>query len=324
MKVLLLIRKRAIPGTAIHNATRYDAAYLDGQGIEAHVQVIDTSVKAQSIALADVIIVEGAGWMPIDALKALSSRVLVRVHAAPEFLYYEYPDTCASGYLNRCLAEGIGVGFVAEELVSIFKGSRALGITYKLPFTRCLYEYEMDKSRPLHVGCFGALRPLKNHIGQFLAVAKFSAQTGRECVFHIISSRAEEQGGRILAELRALSITHGVTLVGHTWEAPGEFSKLVDSMDVGMCASLAESFCLTAADFVAAGKPCILSQHIPWAPSPADAASTARPGVHGIAKALESAVGPLGIWWANRNQRALDSAMHYARVQWRSFLGEAI
>jgi hypothetical protein len=50
------------------------------------------------------------------------------------------------------------------------------------------------------------------------------------------------------------------------WRNPEDFRHFVaPSMSVGMFGSYAESFCLTAADFVSAGVPCVLSCHIPWA-----------------------------------------------------------
>lgn len=115
------------------------------------------------------------------------------------------------------------------------------------------------------IGCFGAIRPLKNQLQQAVAAIQFCQQTRRRLRFHINASRIEQVGSPVLRNLRALfSHTYSSQLVEHPWLEHDEFVDLMQEMDFCMCVSFSETFCIVGADAVSAGVPLIGSKEIPW------------------------------------------------------------
>jgi len=265
MRIVFLIRKRTIPGTAIANAASYDCGFLAQRHHMAEVITVNESDEVRFVEKPDVIVIENAGWVPpaqIAGWVKCNIAVIVRVHAAPEFLYYEMPGMCTTSYIAECEGAGAKIAFVSSALAQVFKGIH-LPITYPM---RELRE-PVNTGWHIHIGMFGALRPLKNHIGQMLAVAQVKADfPNHHWHVHINSTRIEDRGSCILPELKALARRFDIDLVPHAWEEPHTFiTSVVPAMTAAICASMAESFCLTAADFVSRGVPTVLGHGIPWA-----------------------------------------------------------
>lgn len=271
MRITLLNFERQLAGTALHNAAAYDTAYLSHSGHQAtreffNLDNIGRSAWAQFMDV-DLLVIEGACWAPLDMLEWLSDNgvtVVVRVHAAPEFIYSEMPGMCATDYIRKCATVGVITCFVSAELAKRFDSS-ALPIVY--PAAPPPPHSDLSRLEHVHVGAFGSIRPLKNHIGQLLALGEAKSKwfAHQAFSFHINSTRIEGDSG-ILPELRHLAVELGIRLICHPWESQEHFKHMViPSMSLGMFASFAESFCITAADFVAAGKPVVLGKHIPWA-----------------------------------------------------------
>lgn len=128
------------------------------------------------------------------------------------------------------------------------------------PFTR------IDRvTDEIHIGCFGAVRPLKNQLIQAIAAIRYANIKDKTLYFHINSSRVEGNGQPVLKNLQKLfkdSIRH--KLVEHTWMPHSDFLNLISRMDMGMQVSFTESFNIVAADFVASGKPLVVSSEIDW------------------------------------------------------------
>ena len=117
----------------------------------------------------------------------------------------------------------------------------------------------------LDIGCFGAIRPLKNHMTQALAAIEYARQHNKHLKFHINGNRVEGNGGPILKNLRELfKRTPNADLVEHSWLDHQSFLNLVGSMDMGLQVSYTETFNIVAADFVAANVPVVTSSEIFW------------------------------------------------------------
>lgn len=126
------------------------------------------------------------------------------------------------------------------------------------------------KSRPsnvINVGCFGAIRPMKNHLTQAYAAVKFADKHLMKCHFHINAGRVEK-GDEVLKNLRNFfSMFNGKhKLIEHDWLNRDEFIKLVNTMDIGLQMSFSETFNIVAADFVSEGVPIVASPEIDWLP----------------------------------------------------------
>jgi hypothetical protein len=119
---------------------------------------------------------------------------------------------------------------------------------------------------PINIGCFGAIRPLKNQAGQALAAIEFADKKGLKLNFHINSTRIEGTGSPALKNIRAIFEYHSThELVEHAWMPREEFLGLCSTMDIGMQVSFSETFNIVSADFVTVGTPIVVSREIPWA-----------------------------------------------------------
>lgn len=126
----------------------------------------------------------------------------------------------------------------------------------------------LDKSKDIiDIACFGAIRPLKNHLIQAMAAIQFADKINKKLNFHI-NFRIQQKGEPILNNLIALfsHLEHkGHKLVIHDWATREEFLYLCSTMDIGMQVSLNETFNIVGADIVSQGVPLVPSPEIPWA-----------------------------------------------------------
>jgi hypothetical protein len=127
---------------------------------------------------------------------------------------------------------------------------------------------KLDKNKDtIDIGCFGAVRPLKNHLVQAFAAIEFADNIGKKLNFHINAGRIEMQGGPVLNNLKGLFqqiYDHGHRLVNHTWRPRAEFLELCGEMDICLQSSFSETFNIVGADVISQGVPLVGSSEIPW------------------------------------------------------------
>jgi hypothetical protein len=125
-----------------------------------------------------------------------------------------------------------------------------------------------DSKYWVDVACFGAVRPLKNHMLQAVAALKFANRIGKQLRFHINSGRIEMKGDPVLNNLRGF-FQHlagaGHQLIGHEWAPREEFLKTCAAMDIGMQCNFSETFNIVSADLISQGVPIVGCSEIPWA-----------------------------------------------------------
>jgi len=125
-----------------------------------------------------------------------------------------------------------------------------------------------DKSI-INIACFGAIRPLKNHLLQAFAAIEFADQIGKKLRFHVNAGRIEMNGSPVINNLKGLFqqiIDHGHELVNHQWRPREEFLELCAEMDIGLQCNLSETFNIVGADIISQGVPLISNaDEIPWA-----------------------------------------------------------
>jgi hypothetical protein len=119
----------------------------------------------------------------------------------------------------------------------------------------------------IDISCFGAIRPLKNHLIQAHAALQFVTRINKTLRFHVNAGRIEMKGEPVLNNLRGLfqqlaGIGH--QMINHLWTPKEEFLNLCSSMDIGMQISFSETFNIVGADHVSQGVPFIGSEEIPW------------------------------------------------------------
>ena len=130
-------------------------------------------------------------------------------------------------------------------------------------------EKHFDKNKDhIDIGCFSAIRPLKNQLLQSIAAIQFANDIGKKLKFHINSGRIEMNGSPVLNNLKHV-FEHlydaGHELVNHEWTPRKQFLELCASMDIGLQVSFSETFNIVGADLISQGVPLVSSKEIPWA-----------------------------------------------------------
>jgi hypothetical protein len=171
------------------------------------------------------------------------------------------------------------------------------------------------RNKALDVGCFGAIRPLKNQLTQGLAAVEWARQSNKLLRFHV-NGRVEQGGDRVLKNLLALMVNTKNILVQHAWAPREQFLQRLAGMDVGMQVSLSETFDITAADTVALGIPLVTSNEVRWS-SPASQAIS--PNVASILARLNAVTGRSRAVIIAENQFRLRACCHESETVWRDF-----
>lgn len=216
----------------------------------------------------DIVIIEAFWVVPekFDVLQKLHPKVkwIIRGHSdLPFFANEGVAVEWTKGYVTR---KNVFVAFNSTRITSDFQ--KLFGD--KIVFLPNFYPLRPFRNRRpndgvLRIGCFGALRPMKNQLLQAVAAVRFADKIGEPLEFHINSTRCEHKGENVLKNLRALFAGTRHKLVEHGWLGHEEFLKLIGTMDYVLAVSFSETFCITAADAVATHTPLICSAEIPWA-----------------------------------------------------------
>lgn len=116
----------------------------------------------------------------------------------------------------------------------------------------------------IDIGCFGAIRQLKNQLIQAVAAIQFANQIGKKLSFHINGNRIEGKADPVLKNIRKLfeKNTHGHVLVEHDWMPHEDFIGLIGQMDILMQVSFSETYNIVTADAIAQHVPVVTSCEI--------------------------------------------------------------
>ena len=135
------------------------------------------------------------------------------------------------------------------------------------PQTMKQKQYDRNKYW-VDIACFGAVRPLKNHLVQAVAALKFAEKIGKQLRFHINMGRIEMKGDPVMHNLRGLFqhlANRGHQLIGHEWTPREGFLEICSGMDIGLQCNFSETFNIVSADLISQGVPVVGSYEIPWA-----------------------------------------------------------
>lgn len=291
---------------------------LDALGISNKiVQVVDNnSIDREVTAYRPTHVIIEAFWVvpdKFDILRKLHPNVrwIVRNHSKSDFLSHEGGmvgwaiDYVAKGITLACnspeatadfkrLAVSVGADpkyvvylpnyyraerpALSERCVAVWRWLRKIGISGG--------EQEPKEEGVFKVGCFGAIRPLKNHLHQAMAAIEVADELGLKLKFHVNGNRVEGKAESILGSLRAIFKRYpNHELVELGWMGHEEFTVFSATMDVLLQVSNSETFNIVAADAVAGGVPVVVSDEIPWLggeyhANPNDVADIARKLLH--------------------------------------------
>ena len=272
--------------TGLYNSASFMDRMLQDAGVESKLAVVvDNNCIDREVNLYKPthVIIEALWVVPSKfyVLSKLHPKVtwIIRLHSEMPFIasegiamdwivdYARFPNIIFGVNAPRMMDE---TRFYLQHMYSWTDAEADRRIIYMPNFYP--QDYKTKKFNPandvVNISCFGAIRPLKNHLLQALAAIKFADSVGRKLRFHINSGRIEMKGEPILHNLKGLfqqMADKGHELVNHTWCPREEFLEICASMDIAMQVSFTETFNIVGADNISTGVPLVGSTEIPWA-----------------------------------------------------------
>lgn len=271
--------------TGLYNSANFMNEMLQKSGVESKlVVVIDNNCIDREVTQFKPthVIIEALWVVPtkFSVLCKLHPNVkwVIRLHSEVPFLanegiafdwiadYARFQNIVIAANAPRALKE---VRMYVQRALNLTKQEIENKIIYLPNFYPQEYKTKiLDKSKDtIDIGCFGAVRPLKNHMLQAIAAVKFADKIGKKLNFHINAGRIEMKGEPVLHNLKGFFTQlypTGHRLIGHDWKHRDEFLKVIGEMDMGMQCSFSETFNIVGADFISQGVPLVGSTEIPW------------------------------------------------------------
>ena len=287
-KILFILKERFyhksnVKSYGLINSATQIVDYLNESGYQAKaVSVINENGIDKEVYgfKPDVVVIE-ALWVCGEKLKELIElkryqkiKWIVRIHSDIGYLSAE---TMALKYVNDYIALNKSNLVIApnnEKFTEYL--SNGMNYTFKcLPNIITIRKEKnnpIEKSDVMNIGCFGALRILKNQTFQALCAIKAANILGKTLHFHINTDvfnyvDSEEKMNPVLKNLEELFKYSKHKLIEHGWKENNKFQKLIKNMDFGMQLSFTESFNIVTADFVNNNKLILVSDAINWMPN---------------------------------------------------------
>lgn len=283
MKTLFICKRNETYGfktytrrsSGLYNSTRFIVESLQNHGFESAIVEVQDNNDIDRVVTAyrpDAVIIEALWVVPykFDVLKSLHPKVkwYVHLHSHIPFLALE---GIAMEWIDECAAKGIGIIANSKPLFRALRGSIRHHET--LVYLPNVYLANFRKPQltwrhwpRIHIGCFGAVRPLKNQLLQAMAAIKYAKMERKALSFHINATRSETGGDPVLKNLKELfARTKDAELILHDWHEPEDFLRQLEmKIDIGLQVSLSETFNVVCADYVTAGIPVVASKEVYW------------------------------------------------------------
>jgi glycosyltransferase involved in cell wall biosynthesis len=319
LRVLFLLKRREFAPTfncetyaysrssGLLNSVRFVVDMLNDQGHDAILEeCVDNNCIDRLVTQhrPTHVVLEALWVVPekLEILKRLHPTVtwIVRLHSEVPFIANEgIACEWLYGYRDR----GVLINANSERMCRAERIALGVPVSYSPNYypVECEPRWQHRQRDQIDIGCFGAVRPLKNHLIQAKAAIAYADRHSKKLRFHINASRAEGNGGPVLKNLRALFAGSYHDLIEHEWLPHDQFRRLCAEMDLILQVSFTETFNIVVADAVAEGVPVVTSKEIrfiacPFTASPVDidgiiramgrAMFAARYGLHEINYAL--------------------------------------
>lgn len=268
--------------SGLRNSVRFVVEMLTIMGIPAEwVEVpSDNFIDCEVARYKPTHVILEAFWCrpeKIPILRKLHPLVtwIVRDHSETPFLANE---GMAFGWVQGYFKNGVELTCNAPRAL---KDMQAVGVAYGYPhlvsYAPNYYPVHLPRTfkhlvphppradDTVRIGCFGAIRPLKNQMGQAIAALRYAEALGKKLEFHINSARVEQGGNPILKNLRALFAgSPRASLVELPWVDHAAFLAAIEVMDIVMQVSFSETFNIVSADAVICSVPVVVSSEVPW------------------------------------------------------------
>lgn len=277
MKVLFILKSRSAYGSyGLINSCKFVANALNKHRFEVEtVKVVDANdIDREVTKFKPRFVIIEALWVTPEKIQELIKlhphvKWVVRIHSHTPFLANE---SIGFDWLARYQKiEGLTISTNDTRMHSELRSS----LGWKIEFLPNLYDIKKnieDRGKlkigsTFDIGCFGALRFLKNQVEQAIAALIFADKHNCKIKFHINTPTVETglESHAILKNLEAIfRDSRKGELVKHPWLEHDEFLKLVEKMDAGLQVSFSETFNIVSADFVASNVPIVTSKEVSW------------------------------------------------------------
>ena len=274
--------------TGLYNSASFMTDMLNDSGIQS-----DIAVAIDNNCIDKIVTDYKPTHVIIEALWVVPTKfaVLTKLHPTVQWiirLHSEMPFMAGEGMAMDWIGDylsfpnvhiGVNAPRMHEEIqafISTKTGWSRTQINDRIIYLPNYYpQYYLNKNfvknkNWVDVSCFGAVRPLKNHLSQAIAAIKFADKIDKQLRFHINVGRIEMKGDPVLRNLKGLfqhlagsKLNH--QLIGHSWMQRDKFLKVCASMDIGMQCNFSETFNIVSADLISQGVPIVGSEEIPWA-----------------------------------------------------------
>lgn len=271
--------------TGLYNSASFMNQMLVNAGIDSNLIVVkdNNCIDREVTKYKPTHVIIEALWVvptKFNILSKLHPKVkwIIRLHSELPFLANEGMAMDWIG--DYCKFENLYIGVNAPralgEVRDFVKSSTGLcqkKVNEKIFYLPNYYPQDMKHKKYdidgeyINISCFGAVRPLKNHMIQAIAAIKFAERIGKKLRFHINGGRIEMKGEPVMNNLKGLFFhvsDRGHQLVKHEWTPREEFLKICEKMDIGMQVSFSETFNIVSADLLSQGVPVVGSKEIPW------------------------------------------------------------
>jgi hypothetical protein len=269
--------------TGLYNSAKFMDTMLNDMGIESKLVVVpdNNSIDREvSIYKPTHVIIEALWVVPqkFNILQKLHQNVtwIIRFHSEMPFMAGEGPAMDWIG--DYAELKNVVLAFNAPRMLREVKTFLKIKNPGRIWDYRVVYlpnfypqnfkrrEINRDKEY-IDIGCFGAVRPLKNHLVQAIAAIDFANSINKKLRFHVNAGRIEMQGAAAVSNLKGLFqhlYEHGHQMINHQWTLREKFLELCSQMDIGVQCNFSETFNIVGADLISQGVPLIGSKEIPW------------------------------------------------------------
>lgn len=285
MKILFICKERLVTyghSYGLVNSALFVSNFLNSISIESKVCTVTDGNEIDKVVFTEKpthVIIE-AIWVTPQKIKELLAiprysevKWIIRIHSKIPFIANEgiaFPwikDYAALSLEYKNLYIAPNSEEFTNDLKKVMKGNFIFLSNIYQPVGIKVAK-TCQKKNYLDIGCFGAIRPMKNHLIQAVAAIEFGNQINKKIKFHVNATRKEQNGDNVLKNLEGLfAATEGKhELVKHEWMTHDDFVSLVRTMDYGLQVSLTESFNIVTGDFVDNEIPIIVSKDVEWMP----------------------------------------------------------
>lgn len=335
-KILFLCKKRVDSygiSYGLLNSANFVINYLNKIGIAAElITCIDANEIDKYVTQKNptIVIIE-ALWVTPEKIYELMNigrhrnrSWIIRIHSKVSFLANEgIAIKWLMGYSK--LSRNFKNFYIApntEEITNDLREHFNLNTLYLPniyePMTEVNKRIIVKKREEVHMGCFGAIRPMKNQLIQAIAAIKFADRNNLKLYFHMNGNRNEQNGDNIQKNIIHLFRHHPKhTLIQHNWLSHSDFLELIKEMDYGLQVSLNESFNIVCADFVYVGIPIVTSE-IDWMPKLCNVMPSSSESIyHGLERIKKNYQ-----YAINESKKSLDNYNKLAKNQWSTVINK--